>query len=558
MYVEELIGPDTVDTMPRGDDPRPSRITAQVEPTLERGLDEAQQRARRRSREAGVDYDDVVETLEREGVEKFADSFDELLEGIRKTQPRARHRVGAPHGRRDRRDRRADLGARRRPSGPAATRTDWLGWLDGARPRCAGASTSSRRSPARSHEGGLTDVVLAGMGGSSLAPEVFRRTFDAEDFHVLDTTHPDAIRALEARARPRAHALRRRVQVGLDARDAAATSTTSGSGRGGGASRFVAVTDPGSRARGPRARARLPGRVAGRARDRRALLGALRLRARAGGAHGRRPRRACSSGRTRWSRRAGFREGNPGLELGLALGAGWREGRDKVLRRTRPGRIRALGRAAHRRVDRQGGQGPRPGAGRALRRAGPPGARRSASADPYELGQEFFRWEFATAVAGSIIGINPFDQPNVQEAKDRDEGDPRLGRGAEPRAGRLAWTSSSSRRGRATTSACRRSSSRRRTPSGASRRCASASAARPGSSTTAGFGPRYLHSTGQLHKGGPPSGLFLQVVDEPEELPIPGRTFGFGRLIRAQAAGDFDALRERGRRVARMRLEELG
>jgi hypothetical protein len=75
--------------------------------------------------------------------------------------------------------------------------------------------------------------------------------------------------------------------------------------------------------------------------------------------------------------------------------------------------------------------------------------------------------------------------------------------------------------------------------------------------TTAGFGPRYLHSTGQLHKGGPPTGLFLQLVDDPEDVPIPGREYGFRRLIRAQAAGDFDALRERGRRVARMRWDDL-
>ena len=75
---------------------------------------------------------------------------------------------------------------------------------------------------------------------------------------------------------------------------------------------------------------------------------------------------------------------------------------------------------------------------------------------------------------------------------------------------------------------------------------------------TRGFGPRYLHSTGQLHKGGPPTGLFLQVVDETgEELAIPGQPFGFGKLIRAQAAGDFASLQERGRRVARIRLEEI-
>jgi hypothetical protein len=75
---------------------------------------------------------------------------------------------------------------------------------------------------------------------------------------------------------------------------------------------------------------------------------------------------------------------------------------------------------------------------------------------------------------------------------------------------------------------------------------------------THGLGPRYLHSTGQLHKGGAANGLFLQVVDDPgEEIPIPGQKFGFARLIRAQAAGDFESLKERGRRVARVRLEDL-
>ena len=75
---------------------------------------------------------------------------------------------------------------------------------------------------------------------------------------------------------------------------------------------------------------------------------------------------------------------------------------------------------------------------------------------------------------------------------------------------------------------------------------------------THGLGPRYLHSTGQLHKGGPNTGLFVQVVDDTaEELPIPGKDFGFGRLIRSQAAGDFAALEERGRRAIRIRLEDI-
>jgi hypothetical protein len=79
-----------------------------------------------------------------------------------------------------------------------------------------------------------------------------------------------------------------------------------------------------------------------------------------------------------------------------------------------------------------------------------------------------------------------------------------------------------------------------------------------GAAVSVGLGPRYLHSTGQLHKGGPDTGLYVQVVDDlGEELPIPGRKFGFRTLIAAQAAGDFDALRERGRKIVRVRLEDL-
>jgi hypothetical protein len=79
-----------------------------------------------------------------------------------------------------------------------------------------------------------------------------------------------------------------------------------------------------------------------------------------------------------------------------------------------------------------------------------------------------------------------------------------------------------------------------------------------GCAVTHGLGPRYLHSTGQLHKGGPPTGRFIQVLDDPgEELAIPNRDFGFAQLIRAQAAGDFAALKERGRPIVRVRLEDL-
>jgi hypothetical protein len=176
--------------------------------------------------------------------------------------------------------------------------------------------------------------------------------------------------------------------------------------------------------------------------------------------------------------------------------------------------------------------------------------------DPYELGQEFYRWEFATAVAGSIIGINPFDQPNVQEAKDRTNkilsrtdtagSDPALSDSVEDLLGEAAPPEyiciqafiDPAREGELDPLIGR--------------------ARETGCVVTHGLGPRYLHSTGQLHKGGPPTGRFVQVVDDPgEELAIPNRDFGFSRLIQAQAQGDFAALKERGRPIVRVNLEEV-
>jgi hypothetical protein len=168
--------------------------------------------------------------------------------------------------------------------------------------------------------------------------------------------------------------------------------------------------------------------------------------------------------------------------------------------------------------------------------------------DPYELGQEFFRWEFAVAVAGSIIGINPFDQPDVQAAKDKTNevlagGDVEL----EPE-GSLEELLARAQEGdyvciQAFVDPARVNEMQQLVDR----------ARESGHVVTHGFGPRYLHSTGQFHKGGPNTGLFLQVVDDQgDELPIPGQPFGFARLIRAQASGDYESLKARGRRVARM------
>jgi transaldolase / glucose-6-phosphate isomerase len=177
--------------------------------------------------------------------------------------------------------------------------------------------------------------------------------------------------------------------------------------------------------------------------------------------------------------------------------------------------------------------------------------------DAYELGQEFFRWEFATAVAGSILEINPFDQPDVQSAKDQTKRI--LASGEDPLVdptGSADELFASAHEGDYVAILAFVNP----TDEAASKLAVLAERARQakGCVVTHGFGPRYLHSTGQLHKGGPPTGLYLQVVDDTrDELAIPGQEFGFGKLIRAQAAGDFASLQDRGRRVARIRLEEL-
>jgi transaldolase / glucose-6-phosphate isomerase len=248
-------------------------------------------------------------------------------------------------------------------------------------------------------------------------------------------------------------------------------------------------------------------------------------------------------------------EGNPGLELGLSLGQNWQEGRDKVCIEPSPGRFGLWAEQLLAESTGKLGKGLIPAPGEP-----PDGPDRQAQevrlTGEYELGQEFFRWEFATAVAGSILGINPFDQPDVQSAKDKTRqilasgqdpqvepfGSPEeLYAQAEPGdyVAILGFVNP--------------------TPAAEAKLAELAAQARAatGCVVTHGFGPRYLHSTGQLHKGGPPTGLFLQVVDDTgDELAIPGQPFGFGKLIRAQAAGDFASLQERGRRVARIHIEE--
>jgi transaldolase / glucose-6-phosphate isomerase len=419
---------------------------------------------------------------------------------------------------------------------------NWLGWLD---------------EPARIQERlqgvnlprDADTVVLLGMGGSSLAPEVLARTYGARYFTVLDTTHPRAIRRVES-------------QLDVE-RTLFIVSSKSGSTietrshfeyfweRAGGASeRFLVITDPGS-----------PLEELAKTRSIRVLAGEPTIGGRysALSPFGTVPARLMGIDLDRLGSRAvEMAEAcrgpeSPGLELGLALGEGWRERRDKVVIDPNPGGFGLWAEQLLAESTGKDGKGLIP-APQDPSRGSDVQVQEVRIDAPHDLGAEFFRWEFATAVAGSILGINPFDQPDVQAAKDRTNAILEQGGDAELEPeGSVDELLASAGEGEyfAIQAFIDPEAEGRLEP-------LVARARETGCVVTKGLGPRYLHSTGQLHKGGPNTGLYIQVVDDyGDELPIPGRPFGFRQLIRAQAAGDYAALKERGRRVVRVRLEDL-
>ncbi len=440
----------------------------------------------------------------------------------------------------------------------------WLGWLD--EPVHAREQLKRYREVAERALDGVDAVVLLGMGGSSLAPEVLRRTFDVERFRVLDTTHPAAVRALADRLDPARTLVVAASKSGgtIETRSHLELFWERAAGLARPGSRFLAITDPGS---GLETLARERGFVA-------VVAGEPTIGGRysALSPFGLVPaalmgidldRLLASAEEMREQCRLG---GSPGLELGLALAAGWAAGRDKVCIPASPGGFGLwVEQLVAESTGKQGkGLVPAPDEGLTAPDApagAPPAPDRQLAelhiAEPYDLGAEFFRWEFATAVAGALLGINPFDQPDVQAAKDRTSAI--LTRREAPVAAPLSSLDELLAQARPGDYVAIQAFVDP-TPAAEARieSLASAIRARTGLVVTHGLGPRYLHSTGQLHKGGPNTGLFLQVVDDVgPELAIPGQPFGFARLITAQAAGDLEALRERGRRVARVRLEEM-
>jgi transaldolase/glucose-6-phosphate isomerase len=505
----------------------------------------------------------------------------------------------------------------------------WMGWLDAPGAVAAeAAALAAFGAEVRGH--GFADALLLGMGGSSLCPEVFAETFEpgagAPRLHVLDSTDPAQVARVDRR---------------LDAdRTLFIVASKSGStlepnvfhayfferlasrlGRARAAARFVAITDPGSSLERLAASegflrtfAGVPsigGRFSALSNFGMVPAAVMGLDVAGLAARAAAMARACAADRPVAD--------NPGARLGLALGLAARAGRDKVTLIASPA-ISDLGAWLEQLIaESTGKQGKAliPVAGErtgppevygddrvfvhlrlaetadagddarvdALARAGHPVVR-IGLADRRDLAAEFFRWEIATAVAGAVLGINPFDQPDVEASKvaTRRLTDAYEDAGALPdespivdEGGVKLFTDEANARdllaraGSPDAAAVIRAHLARL---GAGDyfallayvdRNASHAAAletvrhhvrdHARVATCLGFGPRFLHSTGQAYKGGPNSGVFLQVTcDDAADLPIPGRRYTFGVVKAAQARGDFEVLAERGRRALRVHL----
>ena len=494
---------------------------------------------------------------------------------------------------------------------PVPELTDRLGWLD--LPETMAAELDGLTAfAAEIKAAGMHHVVLLGMGGSSLAPAVFQHTFvnapGYPELIVLDSTHPGAVSAVDARIDPR-HTL-----FLVSSKSGTTTETLSlfryfwqrvGSLLAGPGEHFVAITDPGTplvRLAGERAFRRVflaPADVGGRYS---ALTVFGLVPAALIGVDVRKVLERVRGMSAACGPSAPSHE-NPGLALGAILGEMTLGGRDKLTLLASPslaslppwieqlvaestgkdgtgivpvveepagppdayGADRAF---VHLRLEREA-DGALDAPIGALESAGHPVVR-IALRDTADLGAEFFRWEVATAAAGAVLAIHPFNQPDVQLAKDLAQqamakASASGAQPAAPAAGEVSVTDPAALAGAL---------------------AAWLAQVRPGDyvglqaylmpsaqisqwlqrirailrdrlrvATTAGYGPRFLHSTGQLHKGGPDGGVFLQIVDEPaDDLAVPETTYTFGALIGAQGSGDLQALRRRSRRVLRVNL----
>jgi transaldolase / glucose-6-phosphate isomerase len=640
LYVDELIGADTVNTMP------PATMDAyrdhgRPRPSLEEDVEGAQA-VMTALPQAGISIDEVTAKLVEDGVRQFADAADQLYGAV---QRKRRQIMGATLDAMSIKlpqplekevadsleDWRREGKVRRLWAGDASlwTETDeakWLGWLTVVDQQLAAAAAlEDFASDAKS--GGFRDILLLGMGGSSLGPEVLGETFDAKPgfprLHVLDSTDPAQLRSFESRV-DLAHTLfivssksgstlepnifkqyffeRARTALGGDP-----------------AKHFVAITDPGSSlektARNEGFRAifhgvpSIGGRYSVLSNFGMVPAAAIGVAPRAFLDSAAEMARSCAPSVPPAE--------NPGVILGAIVGVCQRHARDKVTIAASPG-IADFGAWLEQLLAESTGKmgkglvpvdgeplGPpavyakdrlfvylklasdkdeaQEQAVAALEAAGEPVVRITVS-DPMQLGQEFFRWEMATAVAGSVIGINPFDQPDVEASKVKTRdltaafektgalpeekpfytesgfqlfADPRNAAELAPRATSLAAALKAhfGRIGAGDYAALLAYIERNPDHIAALRDLRRMIRDRTGTATCVGFGPRFLHSTGQTYKGGPNEGVFLQITCEDRaDLPVPGQKYTFGVVKAAQARGDFEVLAERGRRALRVHI----
>ncbi|MGO9124574.1 MAG: bifunctional transaldolase/phosoglucose isomerase [Terriglobales bacterium] len=507
---------------------------------------------------------------------------------------------------------------------------NWLGWLDIVTEQAAHLD-ELRRLAQEAQAGGFSDILLLGMGGSSLCPEVLAKTFGRvagfPRLHVLDSTDPAQVKAIE-----RSVDLAKTLFV-VSSKSGTTlepnifkqyfferVKQTIGADKAG--SRFIAITDPGSKmqqvAEADGFIHIFPGRpsIGGRYS---ALSNFGMVPAALMGVDVARFLERTQKMVDACGPQASL-EQNPGVLLGCILGIAARDGRDKVTIITSPG-ISDLGAWLEQLlaestgkqgrgiipVDREALAAPEaygndrvfayvrlessPDSAQddrvaALERAGQPVVRISMP-EVYDLGQEFFRWEIATAVAGSILGINAFNQPDVEASKTvtraltseyektgslpaekpvLQDGSVQLFTDAK-NADALAKAAGNNK----SLAGYLRSHFSRVGTGGYFALLAYIQMNdehesrlqemrhllrdKKRAATCLGFGPRFLHSTGQAYKGGPNSGVFLQITcDDAADLPVPGQKYTFGVVKAAQARGDFQVLAERGRRALRVHL----
>jgi transaldolase/glucose-6-phosphate isomerase len=650
LYVEELIGPDTVNTIPPAtlDDfrdhgkPRQS-LTENVEAARQTMADLAA---------VGIVMKDATDKLTADGVKLFADAFDTLLAEVEKntkrsSTPKANAQSASLPAdleaavKKNLNDWRASGKVRRLWQHDASLWTNddeasWLGWLNITDEQLSNVAKLKALAD-EIKTAGFSDILLLGMGGSSLCPEVLSLTYPQTPgfprLHILDSTDPAQIRSVEKK-------------LNL-AKTLCIVSSKSGStlepniykqyffervqqadGADQAGSHFMAITDPGSKMQlvGERDHFRgifygLPS-IGGRysALSNFGMVPAAAMGLDAGKFLERTKEmvEACQA--------ATPVEQNPGAMLGLILGTAAKLGRDKITLITSPG-ISDLGAWLEQLiaestgklgkgiipVDRETLGAPEVyGNDRvfaylqlegdsdaaqdakvaALEKAGHPVVRIAVS-DTYSLGQEFFRWEIATAVAGSILGINAFNQPDVEASKivTKQLTSEYETKGALPaekpvveEAGFKLFTDEKNAAELAKGLAKPAGSS----ADGALKNYLRAHLARLGAgdyfallayvemnaehqsllqslrlavrdrkhvATVLGFGPRFLHSTGQAYKGGPNNGVFLQITcDDAQDLAVPGQKYTFGIVKAAQARGDFQVLADRKRRALRVHI----